>query len=95
MKIDSTGKPLASSVPRPAAASPASSKPTEAPQQESVSINPLAAKMQAVESGSTQASFDADKVAAIRQAIAEGKFTVRTDAIADKLLAGVQDLLKD
>ena len=37
--------------------------------------------------------FDAEKVARISQAIADGKFTVNADVIADKLIANAQELL--
>lgn len=37
--------------------------------------------------------FDAEKVARISQAIAEGKFQVNAGAIADKLLANARELL--
>jgi negative regulator of flagellin synthesis FlgM len=42
--------------------------------------------------GST-ADFDAEKVARIAQAIRDGKFEVNAGAIADKLIAGAQELL--
>ncbi|MEO7402659.1 MAG: flagellar biosynthesis anti-sigma factor FlgM [Burkholderiales bacterium] len=37
--------------------------------------------------------FDTTKVEAIKQAISEGKFKVNADAVADKLLENVRDLL--
>jgi len=37
--------------------------------------------------------FDAEKVARISQAIADGKFTVNAEVIADKLIANAQELL--
>ncbi|SFM98780.1 anti-sigma-28 factor, FlgM family [Formivibrio citricus] len=95
MKIDNSAKPLAGSVARPASGRASASKTSDSAQQESVSINPLAAKLQAMEAGSATATFDADKVSAIRQAIAEGKFSIRADAIADKLVASVQELLQE
>jgi negative regulator of flagellin synthesis FlgM len=42
---------------------------------------------------SEEGSFDAEKVGRISQAIAEGKFSVNADAIADKLIANAQELL--
>lgn len=96
MKIDNTGKPLGSTLTRTVENKAAStSKKTESAQQESVSINPLAAKMQAMAASSTEPSFDADKVASIRQAIADGQFSVRSDVIADKLLSSVRELLAE
>ena len=38
-------------------------------------------------------AFDTQKVEAIKQAISEGKFKVNADAVADKLLENVRDLL--
>ena len=43
--------------------------------------------------GSAGESFDTAKVEAIKAAIAAGTFKVNPEAIADKLIAGVQDLL--
>jgi len=94
MKIDTTGKPLASALTRPAGEkTSAAGRKTEAARQESVSINPLAVQMQAMEANNAEPAFNADKVAEIRQAIADGKFSIRTDAIADKLMASVKELL--
>ena len=44
-------------------------------------------------SGGTPAEFDAEKVARISQAIADGSFEVHADAIADKLIANARELL--
>jgi len=42
---------------------------------------------------SEEGSFDVEKVSRISQAIADGKFSVNADAIADKLIANAQELL--
>lgn len=97
MKIDSTGKPVAS---RPvggksrvgARTSVASSN---AP-SDSVDINPLASQMAAAEQEiRQQPAFDAEKVAAIKDAIAAGKFQINPEAIADSLIAVTRELLQD
>ncbi|WP_253189524.1 flagellar biosynthesis anti-sigma factor FlgM [Aquaspirillum sp. LM1] len=97
MKIDSTGKPVAS---RPvggksrvgARTSVASSS---AP-SDSVDINPLASQMAAAEQEiRQQPAFDAEKVAAIKDAIAAGKFQINPEAIADSLIAVTRELLQD
>ncbi|MBB1160647.1 flagellar biosynthesis anti-sigma factor FlgM [Aquariibacter albus] len=41
----------------------------------------------------TDGDFDADKVAALRQAIADGSYRVDAGAIADKLIANAIDVL--
>ena len=43
--------------------------------------------------GASSAEFDAEKVARISQAIADGSFKVDHAAIADKLIANAQELL--
>ncbi|MDF0605058.1 flagellar biosynthesis anti-sigma factor FlgM [Neisseriaceae bacterium TC5R-5] len=61
---------------------------------DSVSINPLASRISAVErqlSGST--GFDAQKVEAIKSAIAAGTFSVNPEKIADGLISSTQELL--
>lgn len=89
MKIDNTGKPLASLGGKPSEIrSTASGKANEAAPAESNSVN---SKLSGV--ASNEATFDADKVAAIRSAIAEGRFSVKPEAIADGLLSSVKELL--
>ncbi|WP_148716286.1 flagellar biosynthesis anti-sigma factor FlgM [Chitinolyticbacter meiyuanensis] len=95
MKIDpSTGKNTLAPAPRSGertvtpAGTPAASVPSD-----NVTLNPLAAQMGQGEEGVS--TFDAARVESIRQAIAEGRFQVRPQAIADKLIASVEELLRD
>lgn len=93
MKIDNSGKALGVVTARPLEGRGAN-KAEQAAEQDSVSINPLAAQLSNVAgSGKSESTFDADKVAAIRQAIADGRFTIKPDAIADGLLSSVKELL--
>ena len=57
----------------------------------------LSGEMQALEGQMTQKSsstFDAKKVQEIRTALAEGRFQVNADNVADGLLATVKDLIQ-
>jgi len=46
-----------------------------------------------LESNSDEGSFDLAKVQRISQAIAQGKFTVNAENIADKLISNAQELV--
>jgi len=93
MKIDNSGKALGAVSARPLEGRSAA-KTEQTAEQDSVSINPLAAKLSNVAgAGKSESTFDADKVAAIRQAISEGRFSVNSEKIADGLLSSVKELL--
>ena len=47
-----------------------------------------------ISNADTDGSFDAAKVQRMAQAIREGKFEVDADAIADKLIANTQEILR-
>lgn len=96
MKVDNSGKPL--SIP-PSKSSDvktrAQSADAPAVQSDSVEINPAATKLQALEAKLTsQPAFDAAKVEEIKSAIASGKFSIRPEVIADRLMASVKELLQ-
>jgi negative regulator of flagellin synthesis FlgM len=56
-----------------------------------VSISSTASLISSMDNDGT---FDAEKVARMAQAIRDGKFEVNADAIADKLIANTQELLR-
>jgi negative regulator of flagellin synthesis FlgM len=98
MKIDSTGKPLGTTLSRAdsrsASKTSATSSDASTSQSESVDVNTFTSRLQALSNSlSTQPVMDDAKVAEIRQAIAEGRFTIRPDAIADQLVRNVKDML--
>ena len=66
---------------------PATSKSVDVDQ---VHLSPLVSRTQA--GAATTSNFDAEKVASIKQAIAEGRMTVDSGAIADKLIAQAKAL---
>jgi len=76
-----------------------SSKKTEqssagAQSTETVTLSPLSAQIQSLESNvATTEVFDAEKVDAIKSAIASGKFKVDSEKIADGLISTVKELL--
>lgn len=92
MKISSSSPSVA--APLPSASSRAGaplSKPTGGGEASRVDISPLSARLQEVEAGA--APVDAQRVAEIKQAIAEGRFKINPDRIADGLLVSVGELL--
>ncbi len=60
-----------------------------------VQLSPLAAQLQAIESSMADTpAVDSARVAEIRQAIAEGRFKVNPDAVAEHLLQTARELLR-
>lgn len=92
MKIDNS----ISSVPSPAV-SEARTRPSEkaaanasAGVDNNVRLSGLSARLQSSEEAP---SFDAARVAQIKQAIADGKFQINTGAIADRLISSARELV--
>jgi len=95
MKISTTSEPLRPDRVLPQANEPraAAAKAAEpVAQTEKVQVSDLATKMAQLESR-FGGDFDAKKVDEVRTAIADGRFKVNSDAVADRLLASVSELL--
>ena len=88
MKIDSVGKP--SNIKPAQGKSTSSAKSTSSTPSAEVEIGGLLSQLQT--SGAEEV-FDAAKVDAIKQAIAEGRFTINADAIAERLITSARELL--
>lgn len=86
--ISSLGGLPESSRPKGTAATPPRSGSAST---ERVDISSLSARLQEVSSG--EAPVNAERVAEIKQAIAEGRFQINPERIADGLLASVRDML--
>jgi negative regulator of flagellin synthesis FlgM len=62
---------------------------------ENVKLSPLSSQLQAIESSMADTPVvDSARVAEIRQAIAEGRFKVNPDVVADHLLQTARELLR-
>ena len=95
MKIDNSVKPVGgqTSGVRTSAAKTAGSSQPPAPESE-VALSPLSARLQQIESSIASApSMNVDRVAEVRQAIAQGNFKIDTGKIADGLIESVRQML--
>jgi negative regulator of flagellin synthesis FlgM len=88
MKIESSNKPAGTPLTREVR-SQAPGKPDKLSGSE-VQLSGLSAQMRAMDD---EPSFDATRVAEIKQAISEGRFTINSGAIADRLIASARELL--
>lgn len=87
MKIDSNStKPIGLS--RPGSSRAPSAPPPAAAAGTQVDISPASTRLQNVDGG-----VDANRVAEIKQAIAEGRFQINPERIADGLLESVRQML--
>lgn len=87
MKIDSSFKPTtASATPKPA---PAQQQPSTAGASEAVSLSALAGSLR----GGEAAPVNTARIQEIKQAIAEGRFKINPEAIADRLIESARDLV--
>lgn len=86
MKIDSSFKPTTAGIaPKSTPAQPA---PTASP-SEAVSLSPLAGSLR----GSEAPPVNSARIQEIKQAIAEGRFKINPEAIADRLIESARDLV--
>ncbi|MEO8410063.1 MAG: flagellar biosynthesis anti-sigma factor FlgM [Propionivibrio sp.] len=88
MKIDSSAKP-AGAPPVKEAKAPVMEKSTAATGDE-VRLSALAAQLS---TSGNEPVFDSARVAEIKQAISDGRFTINAGAIADRLIASAQELV--
>lgn len=75
-------------------------RPAQAPQSagkgsgDTISVSDLASKLQTLESRLGDVSVvDSARVDAIKQAISEGRFSVNSEVVADRLIASVKEYL--
>jgi len=100
MKIDKPNKPLPASLAgggvahTPAKGKSGLTSATLQPGDTSVSLGPAATQLRSMESNLANTPvINAAKVAEIKQAIADGRFRVNSEAVADRLLETVRDLI--
>lgn len=69
--------------------------PPRAPAGENVRLSSLSAQLQAIDSNLANSGVvDTARVAEIKQAISEGRFKVNPEAVADRLLETVRELIQ-
>jgi len=94
----SSGIPSIGSAPDSGRSRPVDSaarRPTTPPGAE-VQLSPLSSRLQELEASvSSPPAVDSKRIAEIKQAIAEGRFKVNPERIADGLLNSVREMLKD
>ena len=86
MKIESSSTPVSA----PLATRAQSANRASSAGKDDVQLSPLSAQLSAVDD---EQSFDAVRVAEIKQAIADGRFTINVGAIADRLITSAQQLV--
>lgn len=89
MKIETTVKPT--STPQTSRGKPLQRAEGNAPAaSDEVKLSPLAGELQAADS---RPPVDSARVAEIKQAIAEGRFTINANAIANRLIDTARELV--
>ena len=90
MKIESSTKPPGAGAPLLKETPGHSGSKATAPTSNDVQLSALAAQLSASDD---QQAFDAVRVSEIKQAISEGRFTLNTGAIAERLIASARELV--
>ncbi|HEX8988939.1 MAG TPA: flagellar biosynthesis anti-sigma factor FlgM [Rhodocyclaceae bacterium] len=95
MKISSTVSPLGSATNDVRTRSSSDAKRgSTASAGDEVSLSPLSSRLQEIQASlSSDAPVDTQRVSEIRQAIAEGRYKINPERIADGLLNSVRDML--
>lgn len=88
MKIEGSSKPIGAPVLKDTRG--AKAQPSTATSSEDVQLSALATQLR---SADDEYAFDTARVAEIKQAIAEGRFTINASAIADRLIASAKELM--
>ena len=98
MKIDNSIKTVAGisvSDGRKSADKNTSVNPNPAPPADNVHLSSLSSQLQAIDSNfANSAVVDTARVEEIKQAISEGRFKVNPEAVADRLLETVRELIQ-
>jgi negative regulator of flagellin synthesis FlgM len=96
MKIDSTLKTVApSAVQEQRLQSDKTSASSQAKSRGQVELSPLSTQLQGIEASlGTSQPVDSARVAEVKKAIAEGRFDMNPDVIADRLIDAARDALR-
>ncbi|MGP1675565.1 MAG: flagellar biosynthesis anti-sigma factor FlgM [Burkholderiales bacterium] len=98
MKINSSIKPVSTSAVSGGGSRPGNKGAASAPGSgagDRVQLSPLSSQLLAIETSMANTPVvDSARVAEIRSAIAEGRFKVNPDAVADHLLQTARELLR-
>ena len=86
MKIESSNKPTSA----PLATRTQSAGKTSSAGKDDVQLSALSTQLSAVDD---EQPYDAARVSEIKQAIADGRFTINAGAIADRLIASARQLV--
>lgn len=95
MKIDNTLKPVSTGDAPGNVAAPKADTVQKTQPTESVQISALSSQLKAMETSmASSPNINLDKVNQIKQAISEGRFKINPEAISNKLISSVNDLIQ-